>query len=183
MSAKTRQARPAKASQAFAENAPRFVSLLRESASATGVLKRLRPELEHLAKLMWSKPVSVADAAAGLSIDLSVKGLPADSPQRGETQRVRVTLARALKDAELLWQDPTKGRKPDAATTNTSTGAAPENATEVIKMTQAEVILKALPFVKAPKELRAIIKAAQAQLTAVRHVQPVANAAPLAAAI
>lgn len=187
---KTQNAATPKASQDFDNLAPRFVALVRNQAEASGTVKRQRLELAHIAGLMWSKPVTVAEAAKGLDLDLSVKDQPKDSPMRGEIQRQRVTLQRALLDAGLLLKDAGKGRKAGTGKdTNATEGEGdkadgPEGATVQVKMTQAEVILKALPYVRDPKELRAIIKAAQAQLAATRHLSPVTDApAQLAATI
>lgn len=173
-----------KASHDFDNLAPRFVALVRNQAEASGTVKRQRLELAHLAGLLWSRPVTVAEAATGLGIELSVKDQPKDSPMRGEIQRQRVTLQRALLDAGLLLKDAGKGRKAGNGKDEGDKADGPEGATVQVKMTQAEVILKALPYVRDPKELRAIIKAAQSQLAATRHLSPVTDApAQLAATI
>lgn len=158
-----RGAKAAAAAKAFTENAPRFVQLVKDAAGAAGTLKRLRPELEHLARLMWSKPVTVAEAAKGLNLDLSVKDQPKDSPQRGEIQRQRVTLARALNDAELLLKDATKGRKSKPAGESDKPEAEKLDTTR--KMAQVDVVLAAIPHLN-PAELERVAEAVSARLMA-----------------
>jgi hypothetical protein len=133
-----------------------FRKMLEETAGFDMLLHKARPQLRDAAKKVFTSPVTVAFAAASLGIDLSVKGLDReDTDARAWVQRVRVTLQRALNDANLLKTDSGKGRKkaPPAAQ------GADEKAPAV------DVVLSLLPNL-APSELDRIAETVAEMLTA-----------------
>lgn len=90
----------------------------------------LRNELKMAVQPVFTKPVTVAEAAAKLGLELSVKGLEKDAPERAPIQRTRVTLERALKDADRYLKVEGKGRK--ARTTDGVEGADEGEAGSVV---------------------------------------------------
>lgn len=138
-----------------------FRKMLEETAGFDMLLHKARPQLRDAAKKVFTSPVTVAFAAASLGIDLSVKGLDReDTDARAWLQRLRVTLQRALNDAQLLKTDSTKGRKKSP-----SAGANVTNDDDTPKAPPVDVVLSLLPHLD-PSELDRIAEAVAEMLTA-----------------
>lgn len=86
--------------------------LITESAQHDLAVIGLRNKLKVMSQQVFKKPLTVADAAAKLGLNISVKDLDKDAiSERATVQRVRVTLERALKDGERYLKVEGKGRK------------------------------------------------------------------------
>lgn len=90
-----------------------FVEAIESQSAANVIHKRTRAQLATLAGVIFKgTKISTADAAAALGLELSVKHLDKGmTEERAFVQGQRVTLQRALKDADVLKVDTSKGRK------------------------------------------------------------------------
>ena len=90
-----------------------MAALIQESASHDLAVIGLRNKLKVLAQQVFKAPLSVAQAAEKLGLNISVKELEKDAlTERATVQRIRVTLERALKDSDRYLKVEGKGRKP-----------------------------------------------------------------------
>lgn len=103
--------------------------LITESAQHDLAVIGLRNKLKVMSQQVFKKPLTVADAAAKLGLNISVKDLDKDAiSERATVQRVRVTLERALKDGERYLKVEGKGRKARAPEGETDSAEGGEEA-------------------------------------------------------
>ena len=98
---------------ALSATAVKMREMIEASASHDLAVIGLRNQLKVLAQQVFKAPLSVAQAAEKLGLNISVKELEKDAlTERATVQRIRVTLERALKDSDRYLKVEGKGRKP-----------------------------------------------------------------------
>lgn len=124
--------------------------------------KTTRDTLRDLAVKAFKAPLSVADAAVAIGLDLSVSGMDKEDVMgRLRIQRLRVTLQRALKDAELLVVNNAKGRKASASEDGDEPAA--KDGAAVAEKNRVAAILAILPSLT-DDELQAVLTAVDAAI-------------------
>lgn len=98
--------------------------------------KSIRAKLGPMVARIFAKPVTVAEAAEVLDLNLSTRGDDYTDSEKAAIQNARVALGRALDDAGLRKKNPGKGRK--ASTSKDATGDNGKAAELVKEVTTAK---------------------------------------------